>query len=93
MNGLTVGLLHCGERTIGAEDGGCHRTSCAQQLPAHSLAKAAHILSKQGHSVAFLVQHCVAVGLLKAQNYCTPACSSTPVSMPGSRSIARKGVF
>ena len=61
--------------TVRAEDCGGKGAPRTQQLPAHSLAQAAQVLCQQRHRVPVLVKHCVAVGLLKAQDHCAPACS------------------
>lgn len=59
--------------TVWAEDSGREGAASAQQLPAYCGPEGAHFLRKQRHCVAILVQHCVAVGLLKAQDDCAPA--------------------
>ncbi len=69
-------------RTIGAEDSGSEGAACAQQLPADSCAYGAHVFCHERHHVAILVQHCVSIGLLKAQDDCAPASAEIQITSP-----------
>ena len=61
-------------RTVRAEDSGAKGAPRAQQLPPDGSADRACVFCHERHHIAILVQHCVAIGLLKPQDYRSPAC-------------------
>ena len=63
-------------RTVGAEHGGGEAAARAQKLPPDGFTKPAQVLRQQRDCGALLVQHRVAVGLLKAQHHGAPETST-----------------